>query len=182
MEHRDKLAWMIEQEGWALEPVMPKPGADPPVPGYSYSIGLESSFGFPDVCVFGLTPVAARGLIGLVVEVVRSGGHVPVGPQFTGLLDNDLRCALLPVDVEDNLDLFESAAGWYGGITFRMVQLMWPDRNGWLPWEPGFEKRLLYASEYKRRQAAPGVKIGGKAFGRDRRYPLVNGFRDHVSK
>ena len=26
----------------------------------------------------------------------------------------------------------------------------------------------------------PGVKIGGKAFGRDRRYPIVNGFRDRV--
>jgi NAD+ synthase len=41
-------------------------------------------------------------------------------------------------------------------------------------------QRLLYASEYKRRQAAPGVKIGGKAFGRDRRYPIVNKFRDRV--
>jgi len=43
-------------------------------------------------------------------------------------------------------------------------------------------QRLLYNSEYKRRQAAPGVKIGGKAFGRDRRYPIVNGFRDRVSR
>jgi len=43
-------------------------------------------------------------------------------------------------------------------------------------------QRLLYASEYKRRQAAPGVKIGGKAFGRDRRYPIVNGFRDFVAR
>jgi NAD+ synthase len=43
-------------------------------------------------------------------------------------------------------------------------------------------QRLLYGSEYKRRQAAPGVKIGPKAFGRDRRYPIVNGFRDQVSK
>jgi NAD+ synthase len=41
-------------------------------------------------------------------------------------------------------------------------------------------QNLLYNSEYKRRQAAPGLKIGGKAFGRDRRYPLVNGFRDRV--
>jgi NAD+ synthase len=39
---------------------------------------------------------------------------------------------------------------------------------------------LLYASEYKRRQAAPGVKIGARAFGRDRRYPIVNRFRDRV--
>jgi NAD+ synthase len=43
-------------------------------------------------------------------------------------------------------------------------------------------QRLLYGSEYKRRQAPPGVKIGGKAFGRDRRYPLVNGFRDKVTR
>jgi NAD+ synthase len=42
-------------------------------------------------------------------------------------------------------------------------------------------QRLLYGSEYKRRQAAPGVKIGLKAFGRDRRYPIVNGFRDQVT-
>jgi NAD+ synthase len=42
-------------------------------------------------------------------------------------------------------------------------------------------QNLLYSAEYKRRQAAPGLKIGGRAFGRDRRYPLVNGFRDRVS-
>jgi NAD+ synthase len=42
-------------------------------------------------------------------------------------------------------------------------------------------QRLLYSSEYKRRQAPPGVKIGARAFGRDRRYPIVNGFRDRVT-
>jgi NAD+ synthase len=39
-------------------------------------------------------------------------------------------------------------------------------------------QRLLYSAEYKRRQAPPGVKITRKSFGRDRRYPLTNGFRD----
>ncbi len=39
-------------------------------------------------------------------------------------------------------------------------------------------ERLLYIAEYKRRQAAPGVKITRKNFGRDRRYPITNGFRD----
>jgi NAD+ synthase len=42
-------------------------------------------------------------------------------------------------------------------------------------------QRLLYAAEYKRRQAPPGVKIGLRAFGRERRYPIVNGFRDRFS-
>ena len=39
-------------------------------------------------------------------------------------------------------------------------------------------ERLLYIAEYKRRQAAPGVKITRKNFGRDRRYPITNKFRD----
>ena len=39
-------------------------------------------------------------------------------------------------------------------------------------------EHLLYIAEYKRRQAPPGVKIGGKNFGRDRRYPITNRFRD----
>ena len=39
-------------------------------------------------------------------------------------------------------------------------------------------ERLLYLAEYKRRQSAPGVKVGPRNFGRDRRYPIVNRFRD----
>ena len=39
-------------------------------------------------------------------------------------------------------------------------------------------QHLLYLAEYKRRQAPPGVKITRKSFGRDRRYPITNGFRE----
>jgi len=39
-------------------------------------------------------------------------------------------------------------------------------------------ERLLYIAEYKRRQAAPGVKITSVSFGRDRRYPITNRFRE----
>jgi len=51
--------------------------------------------------------------------------------------------------------------------------------------DQGFDKELvkriqnlLYNSEYKRRQAAPGVKISERNFGYDRRYPITNAFRD----
>lgn len=50
--------------------------------------------------------------------------------------------------------------------------------------EQGFDRamvtrieRLLYLAEYKRRQAPPGVKLGPRNFGRDRRYPITNAFR-----
>ena len=38
-------------------------------------------------------------------------------------------------------------------------------------------ERLLAIAEYKRRQAPPGVKLGTRNFGRDRRYPITHGFR-----
>ncbi|MBF0628571.1 MAG: NAD+ synthase [Magnetococcales bacterium] len=37
--------------------------------------------------------------------------------------------------------------------------------------------RLVDGNEYKRRQAAPGVRVTRRAFGKDRRYPITNGFR-----
>jgi NAD+ synthase (glutamine-hydrolysing) len=37
--------------------------------------------------------------------------------------------------------------------------------------------RMVDRNEYKRRQAAPGVRISKRAFGRDRRYPITSGFR-----
>lgn len=40
--------------------------------------------------------------------------------------------------------------------------------------------RLIDMNEYKRRQGAPGVKITPKAFGRDRRLPITNHYREHV--
>jgi NAD+ synthase len=72
--------------------------------------------------------------------------------------------AILHGLVEEEATLDEIVARGHDGATVERVQ------------------GLLYNAEYKRRQAAPGLKIGGKAFGRDRRYPLVNGFRDRVTR
>jgi NAD+ synthase len=41
--------------------------------------------------------------------------------------------------------------------------------------------RMLDRAEYKRRQAPPGVKITPRAFGRDRRYPITNGYTALIS-
>jgi hypothetical protein len=34
---------------------------------------------------------------------------------------------------------------------------------------------MVFQSEYKRRQAPPGIKITKRAFGKDRRYPITSG-------
>ncbi|MFT4131658.1 NAD+ synthase [Labrys sp. (in: a-proteobacteria)] len=71
------------------------------------------------------------------------------------VLDDILRCL-----VESEMRVSEIVARGHDEETVRKVE------------------RLLYLAEYKRRQAAPGVKVTEKNFGRDRRYPITNRFRD----
>ena len=72
-------------------------------------------------------------------------------------LDDILECL-----IEDELSVDEIAARGHGVET---VERVW---------------RMLDIAEYKRRQAPPGVKLTRRAFGRDRRYPIVNGYRGRV--
>lgn len=143
--HAEKIEWMIETAGWALEPVAPRTDVDPPVPGYAYTIGFPAAFGFPEVLIFGLTPVAARGLFDLVAGMLRDGTEIPIGVELVGLFDNDLRCVFAPVDLDLWGGLTEVAAAWYRGAPYQVVQLLWPDRNGFLPTEAGFDQRVRTA-------------------------------------
>ncbi|MFM2421763.1 MAG: Glutamine-dependent synthetase [Pseudomonadota bacterium] len=70
-------------------------------------------------------------------------------------LDDMLRCL-----VEDEMPLHEIVARGHAPDVVKKIE------------------RLLYIAEYKRRQAAPGVKISQRNFGRDRRYPITNHFRE----
>ncbi len=77
--------------------------------------------------------------------------------------------SLPPYDILDDIlqGLVESEAGFDALIA-----------RGHAPDTIRKVEHLLYISEYKRRQAAPGVKIGARNFGRDRRYPITNAFRN----
>jgi hypothetical protein len=143
--HAEKIEWMIETRGWALEAVPADSDSQPPSPPYAYTIGFPPAFGFPDVVVFGLTPAATNGMLGLVADLLAGGTEIPLDVALTGLFDNDLRCVFSPVDTVAWAPLFTTARAWYRTDEIDMVQLLWPDRNGFLPFEVGFEQRLRYA-------------------------------------
>lgn len=144
MEHRDKLAWIVGEHGWAAEPVAPVEGPDSR-PGYTYTIGFETTFGEPEVVIFGLQAVAARGLLGMIADQHRGGVALPVGAVFVGLLESDLPSALLAVDLDDHRELFPGATSFHGERALRMLQFVWPDRSGRLPWDAGYDERLRLA-------------------------------------
>lgn len=145
LPHADKIEWMIETNGWALEPVGADPSTDPPTPARAYTIGVPAAVGFPEIVIFGLQPVAANGLATLVVDACRGGTDIPIGVELVGLLDNDLRCLFAPIDTVECAPFFSTAVAWYRGELPEMVQLVYPDRNGFLPYEAGYDQRMRLA-------------------------------------
>lgn len=148
MSHRDKIEFMLEREGWAIDAVPARTDTDPALPRYAFTIGFEDRFDFPEVCVVGLSPVACRGLFDLVADALAGGTDLPVGPAFIGLLDGGQPCALVPLDAAATADMFPSLVQHHllagdGPSDFHMVQLVWPDAAGALPWEPGFAPELV---------------------------------------
>lgn len=145
LPHTEKIEWMIEQAGWALEPVGPRRETVPPTPAYSYTIGLPGFVGFPEIVVCGLTPVASRGLVGMIVDLLVGGTEIPVDANLVGILDGEQRCRFAPVDVTIWGAMFPAAVEFHGDAPWDLVQLMYPDRAGFLPYEAGFERRLRFA-------------------------------------
>ena len=79
--------------------------------------------------------------VGGLLDAVDGDGDV----ELVGLFDNELRCLFASVDVSSRTDMFRTGVAWHGTDTFPMVQLLWPDRNGWLPHESGFDASVRAA-------------------------------------
>jgi len=141
----EKIEWMIETHGWALETIAADPSTNPPTAACAYSIGMRAAVDFPDVAIFGLAPAAANGLVTLVADARRGGTVIPIGQELVGLLDNELRCMFATIDPAEAADRFETAQSWFHGEPLDMVQLLYPDRNGFMPYETGFDQRLRWA-------------------------------------
>jgi len=79
---------------------------------------------------------------------------------------------------EDSLPPYEILDGILESLVEQEMSFEQVCAKGYHPATVKRIEQLLYMSEYKRRQAPPGVKITRKNFGRDRRYPITNAFRD----
>jgi len=146
--HAEKIDWMVETNGWAMETVAAGEFTTPdgsPFPAFTYSINFPSLLGIPEVVTCGLTPVACRGIFDMVIDVCKQGAQIEPGVALLGLFDGEQRAKFVPVDLDRYGELFATATAWHRGTAFGVWQLLWPDRNGFLPDEVGFEERLLFA-------------------------------------
>lgn len=148
--HMEKIEWMVETKGWAIETVPAGSFAfadGRPLPTYSYTVNFPSRFGMPEIVILGLTPVACSGIFDMIADVCASGQTIDVDATVTGLFDGDQRARFVPIDVAGRAEMFATACAWHSrtpALELQIVQMLWPDRNGFLPGESGFDQRLLF--------------------------------------
>ena len=114
---------------------------------------------------------------------VPKGGRGPTGEVIPERIITKAPTAELRENQkdQDSLPPYEALDDILASLVEREMPLGEIVERGHAPETVKRIERLLYLAEYKRRQAAPGVKISARNFGRDRRYPITNRFREELA-
>jgi uncharacterized protein DUF4262 len=127
----------ISKIGWAVQGV---PG-DEQWPSWAYSIGMWHMFRAPELALFGLSLPNMAAVINALAHRVAGGATIAADDQ----IDDVSLCTFAIRPVHDSwraTTLFAVSDTVYGYLRPDYLQIVWPDRQGILPWEPGFDARF----------------------------------------
>mgnify|MGYP000898506991 CR=1 FL=1 len=124
----EKLQAMIDQHGWAVVGVFPT-GQDEGV-AFSYTVGLTDK-GLPELAIYGLDPTTGGAILNRVAQRMIDHGELRGGERIEGELAHDLPLAV--IDMGETGDL--SAVRRFYGAVLAARQIVWPDKQGRMPWE-----------------------------------------------
>lgn len=141
----------IERHGWHVVKVV----ADEDAPAWAYTIGLGQTQQHPELAIFGMELDAMHAFLNHLGALVCAGRRFESGQEYEGIFEG-MRCAFRAV-APRWLDVFFGNAAWhYRSAEVPILQCLWPDESGLLPWEPGFDESwrevqpLLHEAELER--------------------------------
>jgi hypothetical protein len=129
------MVWHIEEHGWSVVVV----GEDLEVPGWAYSVGMWHTMRAPEVCMFGLRGRDMHAWLNAVGQQVRAGQALRANEERLGVLDG-YPVVARPVHPSWQDEVLTLAGEFYRA-TVPAMQLVWPDRHGLFPWQPGTGER-----------------------------------------
>jgi hypothetical protein len=101
---------------------------------FAYTVGLWHTFRRPELVMFGLTGNNMQLWLNACVERAGDAGWPAEGEEFHGVIEG-FSTQLRAVDSSWHDALFGSANRFYSGHTVPVLQVVWPDRNGYWPWD-----------------------------------------------
>lgn len=105
-------------------------------PGFSFTIGLWHSFEQPEVILFGLEQEVAQDLLNAIADEASEDRKYVDGSRHDDVLVG-YPVRFLAVPKERYAEYLGTAVWAYEGMDFPCVQLVWPDKQGRWPWDPG---------------------------------------------
>jgi hypothetical protein len=135
-----KMLDVIAEHGWSVLKVSPNDG-DRDDRSFAFTIGLSTSFGWPELICFGLDRKTLARLLNDAVKAIKLSG----APPEAGQLLHDVAMGIpmrLDRFSEDHFPAHLGTAIWYAahvGLPFERLsclRLTWPDRNGRFPGDP----------------------------------------------
>lgn len=130
---RELLQPGIDAEGFQLVLLPPQR------PIWGFTVGLQKTFGQPEVVVIGLPPQIMHQMLLNLASAVASGDSITAGLRSGDVLES-LVCELRPVDPVWHDVLLAPMKEYYAEEPFTVLQCLWPDKQGKMPHEEGFDE------------------------------------------
>lgn len=134
-ESEEFIRRCIADVGWSVQLV--QAGDSAHEPAFAYTVGLHESHGHPELIIVGQPHALMHSALNEIGERIRAGTRFSPGESLDGVIEG------YPVRLREVLEAksFTEHVGYalwfYGGQTFRLFQVVWPDKDGHFPGEPG---------------------------------------------
>ena len=132
---------VIREHGWFHTHVI----RDDDGPGFSYTTGFWVTLGHPEIIVFSLKDEVASAVLWDIYRSIVAGNRPLVGTPSD--LFANMPMALFPVSTAHYHDHLGWSRWFYGCDDFPTLQMVWPDRSGAFPWQPGFDAEAFGSSQ-----------------------------------
>jgi hypothetical protein len=132
------MSWVaatVGEHGWAIS----GRHGDEAAPPWAYSVGMWLSCQVPELVLCGLPVENGAAIINAIGARIADGADYCAGDVLDDVCPAPL--ALRPVESSwrSSNGLLAISNAFYGMVRPPYLQVVWPDKNGRFPWEPGFQ-------------------------------------------
>ena len=119
-------------------------GASEHGPSFTYSIGLQEKFDHPEIIIFGLNPEICMQFITMIIDEIKNGEPYATRTKLYDIAGGSLPAVLVPCTTKAKELYTIQATRYYDETnqTYEVLQMVWSDTQGKMPWEKGFEEKF----------------------------------------